>query len=275
MGKAKAIDVRPLAAKRAHAFVRRVHYSGTTAANSQLCLGVWLEGRLEGVMQFGPSLDKRKVQGLVAATPWNGFLELNRLAFTDALPRNSESRALGAALRLIRKHYPHVQWVISYADGTQCGDGTIYRAAGFVLTSIKRNTTIWELPGGVRMTDISIRAVRAGADLDASAPARVSQKTLTHARRPAGRRALAALGLGVAAGASSMKRFKEAGAKLLEGNQLRYLYFLDPSARVRLTVAEIPYSEIEARGAGMYRGERTQRGKQAMVDPIDTAAVQR
>jgi hypothetical protein len=40
-------------------------------------------------------------------------------------------------MRMIQKHYPHVEWVISFADGCQCGDGTIYRAAGFVLTGIK------------------------------------------------------------------------------------------------------------------------------------------
>jgi len=31
-------------------------------------------------------------------------------------------------------HLPQIKWVISYADGTQAGSGTIYRASGFVLT---------------------------------------------------------------------------------------------------------------------------------------------
>jgi hypothetical protein len=91
-------------------------------------------------MQFGSSLDKRKVQGLVKDTGWNDFLELNRMAFSNLLPRNSESRCIAIAMQLIKKHYPNIQWIISFADGCQCGDGTIYRASGFVLTSIKRNT---------------------------------------------------------------------------------------------------------------------------------------
>ena len=37
---------------------------------------------------------------------------------------------------------------MSFADGTQCGDGTIYRASGFVLTSINKNSTIARLPSG-------------------------------------------------------------------------------------------------------------------------------
>lgn len=157
MPSAKDIEVRPIKAEAAAKLVRQIHYSGKTAANSQLHLGVFLDGRLEGAMQFGPSLDKRKTMGLVRDTPWNGFLELNRMAFSEALPRNSESRAIAIARRIIAKHYPHIQWIISFSDGTQCGDGTIYRAAGFLLTGIKKNTTIWEAPDGSVATDLSLR----------------------------------------------------------------------------------------------------------------------
>lgn len=52
-----------------------------------------------------------------------------------------------------------------------------------------------------------------------------------------------------------MKAFKDAGWKPKAGFQLRYIYFLDPSARERLTVPIIPFSEIDRRGAGMYRGK--------------------
>lgn len=50
----------------------------------------------------------------------------------------------------------------------------------------------------------------------------------------------------------------------LDGYQMRYIYFLDPAARERLVPKEIEYSEIERRGAGMYRG--IARGKQAMAE---------
>ena len=146
---AKDIVLRPIDRREADAVVRRVHYSGKVVQNSQLHIGVFYQGRLEGAMQFGPSLDKRKIQGLVVGTPWNGFIELNRMAFTDALPRNSESRALSVAMRLLRKYAPHVQWVVTFADGAQCGDGTIYRAAGFVLTGIAISKNLVRLPSGM------------------------------------------------------------------------------------------------------------------------------
>ena len=106
MGQAKKIIVKPITSKDARRVIRSLHYSGKCTQNSQLHLGVFLDGKCGGAMQFGPSIDKRKTQKLVKGTPWNGFIELNRMAFADWLPRNGESRALGFAFRWIKKQYP-------------------------------------------------------------------------------------------------------------------------------------------------------------------------
>jgi hypothetical protein len=238
MATAKDIHVAPISSTDANALIRRVHYSGKVTNNSQLHLGVFLGGHLEGVMQFGPSLDKRKLIGLVAGTSWNEFIELNRMAFGPRLPRNSESRALGVAFRIIRKNYPHLRWVVSFADATQCGDGAIYRASGFVLTQINHRSEMMRLPSGEVIHRIA---------------ANTNQKI-------------------VASGGGGMmgllKRAVSLGAIPLSGFQLRYVYFLDPSARARLTVPIIPFSEIGKRGARMYLGKRVG------SDTVDTSAVQ-
>ena len=148
MVSAKDIIIKPIKSSAANALVKRVHYSGKHTQNSQLHLGVFLGGKLEGAMQFGPSIDKRKTKELVTGTGWNNFIELNRMAFSERLPRFSESRAIAVAFRLIKKHYPHIEWVISFADGAQCGDGAIYRASGFVLTGIKKNVQMLRMPDG-------------------------------------------------------------------------------------------------------------------------------
>lgn len=218
MGAAKAIRVAPIDRDRANRLVEQWHYSRAIVRNSQLHLGVALEGRLLGVMQFGPSLDKRKIVGLVAGTAWNAFIELNRMAFSDALPRNSESRALGIALRMIRAQYPHIEWVVSFADAAQCGDGAIYRASGFILTGITPNRSIARLPDGRIIAKVTY-SQRGDRNPDGAA------------RMPD-------------------------GATMLPGHMLRYVAFLNPSARARLTVPELPFSEIAARGARMYRGEK-------------------
>ena len=199
-------------------------------------------------MQFGPSLDKRKIQGLVTSTGWNDFLELNRMAFSERLPRNSESRALGVAFRLIKKHYPHVEWVVSFADGTQCGDGTIYRASGFVLTGIKKNTQVWAAPDG------STHSRTALTDNHSTGSKLKAQQTISRTSFIKG-------GHNFHTGAASMRAYAAAGFAPTSGFQLRYVYFLNPAARERLTVPILPFSKIEEMGASMYRGEKITRVK--------------
>lgn len=271
MGKAKDILLKPIDSKTANELIKRVHYSGKVVQNSQIHIGVYYQGHLEGAMQFGPSLDKRKIQRLVEGTGWNEFIELNRLAFTDALPRNSESRALSVAMRLLRKHAPQIKWIITFADATQCGDGTIYRASGFVLTGIKKNNQIWIAPDGEVMTRLvatNTRRPERGRLIKKARQARESRLSLTDGRSKVEQAKAKSLVHRVSVtkgphitetGGASMKVFIDAGFSPLDGYQLRYLYFLDGSYRDRLTVPEIPYSRIVEMGAGMYKG-RTREG---------------
>lgn len=224
MGEAKNILLRPVSAAEANALVKRVHYSGKVVQNSQIHIGVFYGGKLEGAMQFGPSIDKHRTQGLVSGTQWHQFTELNRMAFSEALPRNSESRAIAIAIKMLRKHAPQVKWVITFADGTQCGDGTIYRASGFVLTGIKRNNQILQMPDGTL----------------------IAKKTLDNPNHM------------TADGRFGSSLARERGAIPLFGFQLRYVYFIDPTWRKRLTVPEVPFSAIADMGARMYRGNRIQ-----------------
>ena len=222
MVSAKDIIVKPITSQAANALVKRVHYSGKVVPNSTLHFGAYLNDKLEGVMSFGSPMDKSKVLPLVSGTTWTGMLELNRMAFSDRLPRNSESRCMAVAFRLIKKHYPHIEWVLSFSDGCQCGDGTIYRASGFVLTQIKQNT---------------------GQRIDDKTGEVFSQVTFS-AHRP------------------NEKDYWRSLRKL-EGFQLRYIYFLNPAARKRLTVPILPFSKIDEMGAGMYKGESIKRDTKA------------
>ena len=142
MGRAKEIIVKVITSKVANAFVKKQHYSGKVVPNSTLHFGCFLDKRLHGVMSFGPSINKKGTINLVEGTGWNEFIELNRMAFDDFLPKYSESRCISIAMKLIKNNAPHIKWVISFADGTQCGDGTIYRASGFKLVGIAENTAL-------------------------------------------------------------------------------------------------------------------------------------
>jgi len=217
---AKDLIVRPVSAKDANALVKRLHYSGKVTQNSQMHFGVFWRGSLEGAMQIGPPIDKRRMARLVTGSGWHEFTELNRMAFSDRLPRNSESRALGVMFRLLRKHAKQLGWVVSFSDAAQCGDGTIYRASGFVLTGIKRNNSLWGHP-----TTGEVRA----------------QKSFDNYRDAAGR-----MGSVVA---------REQGWRPIPGYQLRYVRFLRPGFRERLSVPEVPFDQIPD-NVRMYRGAR-------------------
>ena len=91
MGRCKEIIVKVIPSNIANPFVKKHHYSGKIVPNSVLHFGAFLDGKLHGVLSYGNSMDKRKIMSLVEGTGWNEFLELNRMAFDDYLPRNAES----------------------------------------------------------------------------------------------------------------------------------------------------------------------------------------
>ena len=102
--------------------------------------------------------------------------------------------------------------MVSFSDGTQCGDGTIYRAAGFVLTDIRESDALRINPA----TGEVMHVIQAHHKM-ISKEFRTWEKT--------------------------------------KGYQMRYVYFINPKARQRLTVPVIPFSKINEMGAGMYKGK--------------------
>jgi len=230
MGRAKDIIVKVIPSKAANDFVKKNHYSGKVVPNSKLHFGCFLDNKLHGVMSFGASINKKGTINLVSGTDWNGFIELNRMAFDDYLPKYSESRCISIAMKLIKKNAPHIKWVISFADGTQCGDGTIYRASGFKLVGIVKNTALRVNPE----TGQAMHVIQAH-----------------HLMKS--------------------KEFRD--WKSYKGWQLKYIYFIDKSMENNLTKEILPFSEIDKKGAGMYKGKKiTLQERRALSDEVDSNA---
>lgn len=222
MGRAKEIIVKVIPAKIANEFVKQHHYSGKVVPNSTLHFGAFLDDKLHGVLSYGSSLDKSKTIGLVHYTKWNEYLELNRMAFDNYLPKNSESRVISITFKLIKKNAPHIKWILSYSDGCDCGDGTIYRASGFYLTLIKPNSDIFILPNGKKIHSMTIKSSKS-----------------------------------IMSKYGNWKKYLDTefiGWKKINGFQLRYIYLIDKTCK--LSVPIIPFSKIDELGAGMYKGEK-------------------
>jgi hypothetical protein len=101
-----------------------------------------------------------------------------------------------------------------------------------VLTGVNRNKTIIEMPDGSTI---------AGLNLDLQ---------LSSVKR----RYDAMCGLD-SSKSHNRNDYIRGGAKVKQGYQLRYIYFLDKKYKDRLTVPILPFSKIDEMGAGMYKGE--------------------
>jgi hypothetical protein len=220
MGRAKEIIVKVIPAKIANEFVKKYHYSGKVVPNSILHFGCFLDEQLHGVLSYGSPMVKKNVIQFVENTKWNEMLELNRMAFNDYLPKNSESRCISISIKLIKKNAPHIKWILSFSDANLCGDGTIYRASGFHLIGVNKNTSTYQLPNGEVVCSLTSSAHRTKESN----------------------------------GKSGTNWIKENGGKKLEGFQIRYIYVIDKTCKI--TVPILPFSKIDELGAGMYKGKK-------------------
>ena len=126
----------------------------------------------------------------------------------------------------MRQNAKHIQWIVSFADGTQCGHGTIYQAANFTLSQIKENTNMIQLPDGSIKTNMSLRP-------------EINKEMIKD-------------------GFTSVTKWlnvKKPGWQKLDGYMYRYVYFLTKKARKRYNGEFIPYSKIKELGISMYKGQ--------------------
>jgi hypothetical protein len=220
MGRAKEIIVKVIPAKIANEFVKKYHYSGKVVPNSILHFGCFLDEQLHGVLSYGSPMVKKNVIQFVENTKWNEMLELNRMAFNDYLPKYSESRCIAISIKLIKKNAPHIKWILSFSDANLCGDGTIYRASGFHLIGVNKNTSTYQMPNGEVVCSLTSSAHRTKESN----------------------------------GKSGTNWIKDNGGKKLDGFQIRYIYLIDKTNKI--TVPILPFSKIDEMGAGMYKGKK-------------------
>lgn len=115
-------------------FVELNHYSrSVNGVKISQCFRVTIGADLVGAVIFGS----------LSTTAWKRFadaekkvLELRRLVLLDHVPKNSESKVIGFTLRRIRKLFPEVEKVVSYADPNHGHSGVIYRASNFAYLGL-------------------------------------------------------------------------------------------------------------------------------------------
>jgi hypothetical protein len=114
-------------------FVSEMHYSGSAVWASHTHIGVRdADGKLWGVLQFGPSMNPKATAKVIEGLPPRELVELNRMVFVDGHPANLPSWAIAKSAALIRSERPYVQVIQSFADQRCKKLGAVYQASNFI-----------------------------------------------------------------------------------------------------------------------------------------------
>jgi len=130
----------------ANGIIKKNHYSKKYYQLSYIHLGVYSDNVLCGVLQFGYAMNPASGCKVVKNTANDEYLELNRMWIYDVMPRNTESMVMSYSIKYIKKKYPKVNWIQSFADERCGGLGVVYQACNFKYYG-EHTSIFWEYAG--------------------------------------------------------------------------------------------------------------------------------
>lgn len=112
--------------KECDSLLRPLHYLGKAPKGASIFMGLYIEGCLVGCATFGRGTNKH----LSSSVGGNAY-ELTRFFTVDWLPKNSGSYFMSRIIKLIKKEYPDIEYLVSFADPEVKHTGGIYKAANW------------------------------------------------------------------------------------------------------------------------------------------------
>jgi hypothetical protein len=110
------------------------HYAKKVAgfATTYIYLGVFENGNLLGSLQYGFMMNPAAAKNIVDGTGIYEHLELNRMWLSDEIKIiYPESRAISFSIKYIKRKFPKIKWIQSFADERCGGFGIVYQACSF------------------------------------------------------------------------------------------------------------------------------------------------
>ena len=144
--KAKDINVLPISPMVAKAMCESRHYLGSYPGGALHNYGVFVGGKLLGVVVLG--VGPANVRRLFRDARQEEVVCLARFWLDDRLGSNAESRAIGVILRGLRRWQSTVKALVAYSDPAVGHSGVIYRAVGFLYLGESEATSLYRLPDG-------------------------------------------------------------------------------------------------------------------------------
>ena len=144
-------------AKAASYACHKWHYSGAAPMGGTARIGVWEDTSFRGVVIFGIGSNRNiaKPFGLEQ----HEVCELSRVALREH--KTAVSRIVAIALRMLKREFPLLQVVVSYADMRQGHLGVIYQAGNWTYVGTALSSTAMILFGRERHS----RNIRAPMDV--------------------------------------------------------------------------------------------------------------
>jgi hypothetical protein len=129
------LSVKIIKPELANNLVLNFHYMKTKPAGAKLHFGIFHEGihLPQGVAIFGKSTGTESktalFDGIVGP---DEIIEMQRLWISDKMGHNAESKVLSLIMAFIKKHYPQIKVVWTYAGGCKNDCGIVYQSSGFM-----------------------------------------------------------------------------------------------------------------------------------------------
>jgi len=139
------------------------HYSKKFYNGTYIHLGLFNKNDIIGVLQYGYAMNPASCASVVDGTQKNEYLELNRMWIADDVGQYPESRAISYSIKYIKRKYPKIKWIQSFADERCGGFGIVYQACSFNYYG-EHKSDFWELDGETFHNSIktSIKAGKRG-----------------------------------------------------------------------------------------------------------------
>lgn len=109
-----------------HEFCKRWHYS-KTGGNMTWNYGLWDGVVLVGCVSYNlPTMPA--AESFFGKERWSWVTHMGRLVCAEDAPKNSESKLIAGSMKLLKKDYPVMRAVVTYAAASEGHIGYVYQA---------------------------------------------------------------------------------------------------------------------------------------------------
>jgi hypothetical protein len=206
-------DVQKISREDMQSFVNKWHYSSVMPRQTKLCLGGFKNDELKAAISFGwGSRPLHTIAKLFPSLTSKDYLDIGKMCLEDSEPKNSESMFLARSIKTLKKEFPDIKLLFTWADAMWGKPGYIYQASNFLYGGYIW-TDVYMTAEGKRLHPLQLQAERRFNGLD----------TIQRTQRP------------------SLKEQQEKGWKHYFGKQFRYLRFLCSDSEKEKLLKESPF----------------------------------